>query len=127
MSLAETRGIQLETESLPGLAWVGILAALVSAIVHLVLGVRMVPSGMGISFVLAGLGFLGAIGLVLFGIRRQAVYAIGVPFTLVQIGLWYLVNFADGSKSFPADIGTLGAVDKIAQAVLVGVLLVLSR
>lgn len=127
MNSEETRARPLEIESLPGLAWVGILAALVSAIVHLVLGVRMVPSGMGISFVLAGLGFLGAIGLVLFGIRRRAVYAVGIPFTLVQIVLWYVVNFANGSKAFPADIGTLGAVDKVAQVVLIAVLLVLLR
>jgi hypothetical protein len=106
---------------------VGILAALVSAAVHLLLGVRMLPSGMGISFVLAGLGFLGAIVLVLFDYRRRAVYAVGVPFTLVQIVLWYYLNFAAGPKSFPADVGALGAVDKVAQVVLIAVLVALLR
>jgi hypothetical protein len=82
---------------------------------------------MSVSFVLAGLGFLGAIVLVLLDYRRRAVYAIGIPFTLVQIVLWYYVNFAAGSKSFPAEVGTLGAVDKIAQVVLVAVLVALLR
>jgi hypothetical protein len=53
------------------------------------------------------------------------VYAAGIPFTLAQILLWYVLNFATGSKSFPADIGALGAVDKLAQVALVAVLVVL--
>jgi hypothetical protein len=100
------------------------VAAAVTGIVHLVLGVRMLPSGMGISFILAGLGFGGAIWLVLRNYRRRLVYTLGVPFTLVQIVLWYYLNFAAGSKSFPGDVGGLGAVDKVAQVVL---LIVLAR
>jgi len=82
---------------------------------------------MGISFVLAGLGFLGAIALVMLNYRRRTVYAVGIPFTLLQIVLWYYVNFVSFGKSFPADIGTLGAVDKVAQVVLLAVLVVLLR
>jgi hypothetical protein len=55
------------------------------------------------------------------------VYAAGIPFVLVQIGLWYWVNFAAGTKSFPADVGTLGALDKAAQLALLAVLVVLLR
>jgi len=127
MATTEQSGLGLQVESLSGLHWIGILAALVSAAVHLLLGVRMAPSGMGISFILAGLGFLGAIVLILLDYRRRAVYAVGIPFVLVQIGLWLLVNFVNGSKSFPGDIGTLGAVDKVAQVVLLGVLVALLR
>ena len=127
MATADSRQLEPSIDTLHGLHWVGILAALVSAAVHLLLGVRMLPSGMGISFVLAGLGFLGAIVLVLFDYRRRAVYAVGVPFTLVQIVLWYYVNFAAGPKSFPADVGALGAVDKVAQVVLMAVLVALLR
>jgi succinate dehydrogenase/fumarate reductase cytochrome b subunit len=127
--MASTKSAEgmLQTETIGGVHWVGILAAVVSAGVHLLLGVRMFPSGMGISFILAGLGFLGAIVLVLVGYRRQTVYALGIPFVLVQIVLWFVVNFVNGSKSFPGDIGTLGAVDKLAQVVLIGVLVVLLR
>ncbi|MXR50241.1 hypothetical protein GRX03_01270 [Halovenus sp. WSH3] len=113
--------------ALTGIHWIGICAALVSAGVHLLLGVRMLSSGLGISFVLAGLGFVGAVGLVVVGYRRRAVYAVGVPFVLVQIVLWFALNFLGGPKSFPGDIGTLGAVDKLAQVVLLGVLVVLLR
>jgi succinate dehydrogenase/fumarate reductase cytochrome b subunit len=127
--MADTAQAQstLRIDSLTGIHWVGVVAALVTAAVHLLLGVRMLPSPMGISFVLAGLGFLGAIGLVLVDYRRRTVYAVGVPFVLVQIVAWYYLNFAAGSKSFPADVGTLGAVDKVAQVILVAVLVALLR
>ncbi|MDS0222339.1 hypothetical protein NDI54_13405 [Haloarcula sp. S1AR25-5A] len=127
MATTETQGLSPDVASLASVHWVGIVAALVTAAVHLLLGVRMLPSGMGISFVLAGLGFLGAIALVVLDYRRRTVYAVGIPFTLVQIVLWYYVNFVALGKSFPADIGTLGAIDKLAQVVLLAVLVVLLR
>jgi succinate dehydrogenase/fumarate reductase cytochrome b subunit len=127
MTATESGRTGLQTESLTGVVWVGIAAAAVTALVHLYLGVRLVPSGLGISFVLAGLGFLGAIALVLAGYRRSTVYLVGIPYTLLQIVLWYFINFGDGSKSFPGDVGTLGAVDKIAQVVLLVVLVQLLR
>jgi len=113
--------------SLNALHWVGIVAALVTAAVHLRLGVGGLPLPLRISFLLAGLGFIGAIVLVLLDYRRRTVYAVGIPFTLVQIVLWYALNFAGGTKSFPADVGTLGAVDKVAQVVLIAVLVALLR
>jgi len=127
MATTEAEGPRLQTDSLGGVHWVGILAALVSAGIHLLLGIRMLPSGMGISFVLAGLGFLGAIGLVLVGYRRRTVYAAGIPFVAVQIVLWFVLNFVTGPKSFPGEIGAIGALDKIAQFVLLGVLITLLR
>jgi hypothetical protein len=127
MATSEKQGFSLQTGSLNTLHWIGIVAAVVSAAVHFRLGFGMFPSGLGISFIIAGLGFVGAIALVLLDYRRRAVYAVGIPFTLGQIVLWYLFNFADGSKAFPADVGTLGAVDKVAQVVLIAVLVVLLR
>ena len=127
MATADSRTRSLDVASLTGLHWLGIVAAVVSAAVHLLLGVRMLPSAVGISFVLAGLGFLGAVVLVLLDYRRRAVYAVGIPFTLVQILLWYYVNFVTLGKSFPAEVGTLGAIDKVAQVVLLAVLVALLR
>ncbi|AUG49301.1 hypothetical protein BVU17_17175 [Haloarcula taiwanensis] len=127
MTATETQGRSLDVASLDSRHWLGIVAALVSAAVHLLLGIRLAPSALGISFILAGLGFLGGVALVGLGIRRRLVYAAGVPFTAVQILLWYYVNFAAGPKSFPADVGTLGAVDKVAQLVLLAVLVALLR
>lgn len=127
MATAEKQEISLRVESLNALHWIGIAGALVSAGVHLLLGIRLFPSGLGISFILAGIGFLGGIALILVDVRRRIVYAAGLPFTIGQIVLWYLVNFSGGGKSFPGDIGTLGAIDKIAQVVLVAMLVVLLR
>jgi len=115
------------TESLSGLYWVAILAALVTGVIHLYLGVSFFPSGMGISFLLAGLGFLGAIVLVLIDYRRQLVITIGIPYVIVQIVLWYLLNFAMGPKAFPADVGTIGLVDKITQVALLTLLVALRQ
>lgn len=127
MSTAETREAASDIDALGAIHWLGVLAALVSAGVHLLLGVRLIPSALGISFVLASVGFVGGVVLVLAGIRRRAVYAAGIPFTLVQIVLWYVINFAGTGDAIPGDVGTLGAVDKIAQVVLLVVLMTLVR
>ena len=119
------RGFQ--ARSPPTVAWIGILAAAVSGVIHLRLGVGNAPSPLGISFLLAGVAFVIAAGFVVVGYRRRTVYVVGIPFTLVQIATWYYANFAAGDKSFPADVGTLGAVDKIAQLLLIAVLVVLLR
>lgn len=125
MGTAETTASSFHTESLGPTHWVGIVAALVSGAVHLYLGVAFLPSGLGVSFLLAGAGFAGAVVLVLVDYRRRLVYAVGVPFTLVQIVLWYVLNF--GSGGFPGEVGTLGAVDKVAQVALLASLVVLLR
>lgn len=124
MGTAESRNLSLSIDSMGGLHWLGIVAALVTAVVHLQLGVRFAPNPLGISFLLAGLGFLGAVVLVLLDYRRRTVYAVGIPFTAVQILLWYGLNFG---MSFPPDVGTFGVVDKLAQIVLIGVLVALLR
>lgn len=127
MGATETTSSTLRTDSLSGLHWAGIAAAVVSGLIHLRLGLGSLPVPLRISFLLAGLGFLGAVVLVLFDYHRRTVYAVGIPFVLAQIGAWYYINFATGPKSFPADVGTLGAVDKVAQVLLLAVLVVLLR
>jgi hypothetical protein len=127
MGATGSTGVEIETSSLPTIAWVGILAAVMSGAIHLRLGVGTAPSPLGISFLLAGVAFLVAVGFVLVDYRRRTVYAAGIPFTLVQVITWYGANFAGGEKSFPADVGALGAADKVAQLLLVAVLVVLLR
>jgi hypothetical protein len=119
--------VSLRTESLTTIHWVAIVLAAVTGVTHLFLGVSFFPFPLGISFLLAGLGFFGAAALVLVNYRRRVLYAVGVPYTAVQIVLWYVLNFANGAKAFPGDVGTLGAVDKIAQVGLIVVLVVLLR
>ena len=133
MATSQQRGFGIEVDSLTGLHWVGILLAAITGVVHLFLGVGGVTGSpyfsfeLGVSFLLAGLGFFGAIALVLLGIRRRAVYALGIPFTATQLVLWYYLNFATTGNSIPGDVGTMGAVDKVAQVVLILVLIALLR
>jgi len=114
---------RLALESLTPLHWLGVAMALISAAVHFVLGAGFLPHWMGVLFVLAGGGFVGGVVLVALNYRRRLLYLVGIPYTLVQIVGWYVVNQ-------PAGIGDLtaaGAIDKIAQIILIVVLLVLYR
>lgn len=111
--------VSLQTESLTTVHWVGVALAAVSGVIHLVIGVRGLPSGLAISFVLAGLGFFGAIVLVLVDYRRRLVYAVGIPFVAAQIVIWFVLN------GFPLDATEI--VDKAAQLGLLAVLAVLLR
>ena len=125
--MSSTGTARTGTGSLPTVARVGVLAAVTSGLIHLRLGVGNLPSPLGIAFLLAGIAFLVAVALVLLDYRRRTVYAAGIPFTLVQIVAWYALNFGSGGKSFPTDAGALGAVDKVAQVLLIAVLVVLVR
>ena len=123
------------TGSLTGTHWVGIVAALVSALVHLVLGARFlldfadngltISLAMGASFLVATVGFLVGIWLVVADRFRPTVYLLGVPFTAGQIVLWYVLN-SPGLPAPPA-INPLSAGDKVAQVALIVVLVVLYR
>jgi hypothetical protein len=126
MSTVNESGL-LDTADLGPLHYAGILLAVVSGLVHLRLGVGFAPSGLGISFLFAGVVFLLATAGILVNYRRRLLYLLGIPFTAGQIVLWYALNFAAGQKSFPADVGTIGAVDKVAQVLLIAVLVVLLR
>ena len=117
-------GLALQTDSLTTIHWVGVALALVSGVIHLVIGVGFLPSGFGIIFVLAGLGFFGAVALVLLDLRRRLVYLVGVPFTGVQIAIWYQVQVAERGLF---NLGTLDYVDKAAQVLLIVILLYLIR
>lgn len=114
---------RLAVESLTPLAWLGVVMALVSALVHLVLGAGFLPHWMGVLFVLAAGGYIGGIGLLLVDYRRRLLYLVGIPYTLVQIIGWYVVNQPAGL----GDLTAAGAIDKVAQVVLIGVLVVLYR
>lgn len=110
--------MSLDLESLGVLHWIGIAAALVTAAVHLVLGVR-IGGGFGISFLIATVGFLAGIAAILVGYRRRLIYLLGIPFTAGQIVLWLALN-----QPIPP-ISTNEIIDKVAQVVLVAVLAVL--
>ncbi|SMO39097.1 DUF7475 family protein [Halorubrum cibi] len=121
--------------SLTSTHWVGVAAAVASALVHLVLGMGFlgdfletgltVSLAMGVSFLVAFAGFLIGVWFVLTDRFRPTVYLLGIPFTAGQIVLWYAFN-SPGLPAPPA-INPLSAADKLAQVVLIGVLVVLYR
>jgi hypothetical protein len=124
MSTATSSGT-LDLETLGSLHYLGIALAALSGVIHLWLGVSFAPSPLGLSFLFAGVVFLLASVGVATNYRRGLLYRLGIPFTAGQIVLWYVVNFAAGPKSFPADVGALGAIDKLAQLGLLAVLVLL--
>jgi hypothetical protein len=109
----------VETESLSTLHLVGVILAAVTGVLHLYLAALFVPSPLGLSFVVAGVGFIAGCGAVVANYRRPLVYLLGIPFTVGQIVAWYVVNAPDFS--------TLGYVDKVVQVALLVVLAVLYR
>ncbi|MFA9515716.1 hypothetical protein ACERIT_00600 [Halopenitus sp. H-Gu1] len=114
---------RFDLDSLTPLHWFGIALALSSALVHLVLGVGFLPHPMGVAFLLATGGFLGAIYLLAVGYRRRLLYLTGIPYVGVQIVLWYAFNRPAGL----ADVPAVHFLDKIVQAALIVVLVVLYR
>lgn len=126
MASATANEGSIRTETLGGLHWLAIVLAAVSGAIHLFLGVSaffgsVIPLPLGISFLLAGLGFFGAIALVLVGWRRKLVYLAGIPFTAIQILLWYQFNYAGTGRAITG-AGPIEIADKVAQVVLILVL-----
>mgnify|MGYP000017657151 FL=1 len=109
----------VEAGPLSSLHLVGIVLAAVSGVLHLYLAVLFGLTPVGLSFVVAGVGFLGGCAAVIANYRRPLVYLLGIPFTLGQVVAWYVVNAPDFS--------TLGYVDKAAQVGLIAVLVALYR
>lgn len=117
-------GFSLALDSLESLHWLGIGLAAVSGVIHLYLGVQFIGDGLGVPFLFAGVVFLVGIAAIVVDYRRRAFYALGVPFTLGQIVLWYVFN---SSRIAAGDVGPIDIVDKVAQVLLVAVLVVLYR
>ncbi|EMA45730.1 hypothetical protein [Halobiforma nitratireducens] len=113
----------VDAPSLTPLHWMAISLAVVTAIVHLVLGIGFLPHWMGVAFLGATGGFLLGIALVLVGSRRPLVYLAGIPFTGGQIVLWYVVN----EPTTLAALSFAEWVDKVAQVLLIVALVVLYR
>jgi len=117
MATEASRETTLQIESLTGLHWIGIVLALITGVLHLFLAVSFIPEPMGWAFLVAALGFFGAIGAILVDFRPRLIYLLGVPFTAGQIVGWYVVNAPDFSP--------LGIGDKIVQILLIVVVVVL--
>jgi hypothetical protein len=113
------RGLSIQTDSLTGLHWLGVALAVISGIIHLVLGVNFIAEPLGWAFLLAAIGFFAGAGAVLVDYKRRLMYLLGIPFTAGQIVAWYVLNAPDFSPP--------GYADKAVQIVLIVVLIVLYR
>lgn len=111
---------RFETASLTATHWVAIGLAALSGLIHFLLAAIVPVTVLRTTFLLAGLGFFGAIGLVLLNYRRRLLYLVGIPFVGVQIVLWYLVV-----EPTVATLDVLDVVDKTAQVVLLVLLVYL--
>lgn len=122
----DTIDLAPDPNSLGGLHWIAIALAAVSAAVHLVLGVQFFPHWMGLSFFVATIGFVVGIALVVANVRRPLVYAAGIPFTGGQIVAWIALTRPNLlTDPDPTALGAFEVVDKVAQVLLVAVLVVL--
>lgn len=113
---------QLETETLTPLHWAAVALAVVTGIVHLAIGVMFFPGAQPVAFLLAGLGFFGAVVLFLIDYRRRLLYLVGVPFTALQIVLYLWLNY----RVDPA-VSPIEGIDKAVQVLLIVALVVLYR
>jgi len=85
----------------------------VTAVTHVYAGiVESAPP-----LLLAGLGFLGGIGVYVRGYKRSVLAVIAIPYTAVQIPLWYVVK--------AGEFTLVGYIDKAAQVILVVALVAL--
>ena len=101
------------TDGLTATHYAAIGLAAVTGVVHLYLyyAQEFLP------FLLAGLGFFGAVGLIVVLPRyRPLLYLAGIPYTLVQMAGWYFAGMPDFE---------LGVADKVVQLALVVLLAVL--
>ncbi|MCL9818557.1 hypothetical protein [Natronocalculus amylovorans] len=122
-------GSSIDVSSITSLQWIGISAAAVSAVVHLVLGLGFIPHWMGFAFMVAVIGFGVGIVNVLRGSYLCETYLVGIPFVLGQIAMWIIFTRQEFLTD-PLAIATIGlpeAIDKVAQVILLVVLVVLLR
>ena len=95
--------------SLNTLNWVAVALVVVTGVLHVYAGV--VEGRPPVT--LAGVGYAGALVLFFLNYRRRLLYAIGIPYTAVQIPIWLVVK---------SEYGLVDYVDKAVQVVLIVVL-----
>ncbi|MFH5797936.1 hypothetical protein [Haladaptatus sp. CMAA 1911] len=115
----ETRTWFDNTDGLTSLDYVGIVLAAITGLIHLYEGVEDLGEGIfGILFILAGLGFFGAIILLWVGFDRRVLYPVGIAYTGIQFAAYFGLRW-------PNVYEPLGLVDKLVQLLLIVVLFLL--
>ena len=115
----ETRTWFDNTNGLTSLDYIGIVLAAITGLIHLYEGVEDLGEGIfGILFILAGLGFFGAIVLLWVGFNRRVLYPVGIAYTGIQFAAYFGLRW-------PNVYEPLGLVDKLVQLLLIVVLFLL--
>lgn len=124
--MAEARST-FDTESLTTLHWVAMIFASATGLVHLAFGVSNLGTPLGIAFLIAGLGYVGAIMLFLRGYRRQRLYLIGIPYVGAHVVLYVVINWPNVVFLADGSVFVVGLVDKAIELLLIVALIVLYR
>lgn len=96
-----------------------IVLVVITGAIHLYEGIEhWGEEAIAIWFVLAGVGFAGAIVLFWLGFDQRLLYLIGIVYTAIQVIAYLAINWPD-------IFFALGVFDKIIQLVLIGTLAVL--
>jgi hypothetical protein len=116
-------GVSSSTRTQRQQSGIGGLSGLETAVVALLLFTAATHVYAGVvegapPVLLAGVGFLGGIALYLRGLRRRLLTLLAVPFTAVQIPLWYVAK--------AGNFTLVGYADKAVQVVLVAALVALA-
>lgn len=98
----------IDVESLESRHWLALTLVVLTGVIHLYAGIT---EGR-LPVLLAGVGFLAAVGLFLHAYRRRLLYLLGIPYTGIQIPLWYVAKSGEYTP--------IGYADKVIQVVLVG-------
>ncbi|WP_458208540.1 DUF7475 family protein [Haladaptatus sp. NG-SE-30] len=108
-----------QRSALTSLDYVGIVLVFLTGVIHIYEGIEDLDEGIiGILFLLAGLGFFGALVLLYLGINQPLLYGVGIIYTGIQFVAYFILRW-------PNIYDPLGLFDKAIQAVLILVLAIL--
>lgn len=107
---------QTRSTSLIRLDYIGIVLAVITGLTHLFVGVKeWGEDPLAVWFILAGIGFFGAVVLLWYGINHTALYAVGVLYTGFQFVAYFALHW-------PKIWHPIGIFDKLVQLALLVVL-----
>lgn len=102
----ERTGFGLHFERLTPVHWAGMGLSAVTGVVHLYLYYQQEY----LPFLLAGVVFLAAVAGVALNVYPRVLYALGIPFTAGQIGIWVMQGMPEMQ---------IAMIDKPVQALLI--------
>lgn len=112
----ETGSRVQQRPALTTLDYIGIILVVLTGAIHLYEGIEDLDEGfIGILFLLAGLGFFGALVLLYLGVNQPLLYGVGIIYTGIQFVAYFVLRWPDIYEP-------LGLFDKAIQALLILVL-----